>query len=132
MASSVASLVPVERPVAVRRAAALLAVEGAALTVIGVVDGVATVVGEPDDRVASLGVAVFALAGGLLLLVLGRALARGRGWPRSPAVVLQLLAFPVGIGFAQGGVWVPAVVVLLLAAVTLVHLVLAGPAVAEG
>ena len=113
--------------VASQRASWLLLVEGAALTVIGLVDGVATVVGDPDDRAASLGVALFAVAGGLLLLGLGRAVGRGRGWARTPAIVLQLLAFPVGTGLAQGRVWAAAVPVFLLAGATLYHLVVAGP-----
>ena len=36
--------------------------------------------------------------------------------PRAPAVVLQLLALPVGVGLVQGRVWLAAVPVLLLAA----------------
>ena len=113
--------------VASHRASLLLLVEGAALGVIGVADGIATVVGEPDDRVASLGVAVFAVAGAVLLLALGRAVGRRRGWARSPAVVLQLLAFPVATGLLQGGVWAAAVPVFLLAGATLYHLIVAGP-----
>ena len=113
--------------VASQRASWLLLVEGAVLTLIGLVDGVATVVGDPDDRAASLGVALFAVAGGLLLLGLGRAVRRGRGWARTPAIVLQLLAFPVATGLAQGRVWAAAVPVFLLAGATLYHLVVAGP-----
>jgi hypothetical protein len=117
----------VDPVVASHRASWLLLVEGAGLTVVGLADGIATVVGDPDDRAASLGVALFAVAGGLLLLGLGRAVRRRRGWARSPAVVLQLLAFPVGTGLAQGGVWAAAVPVFLLAGATLYHLVLVGP-----
>jgi hypothetical protein len=117
----------VDPAVASHRASLLLLVEGAALTVIGLVDGVATVVGEPDDRAASLGVALFAVAGGLLLLGLGRAVGRRRGWARSPGIVLQLLAFPVATGLVQGRVWAAAIPVFLLAGATLYHLVVAGP-----
>jgi hypothetical protein len=109
------------RPTAVRRAAALLAVEGVALTVLGVVDGVATVVGTPDDRTSSLMLALFAVATGVLLLLLARAVDRLQHWARSPAIVLQLLALPVGTGLAQGRVWVVAVPVFLLAGATLFH-----------
>jgi hypothetical protein len=111
---------------AVRRCAALLLVEGVALLVVGVVDGVATAVGSPTDRGLSYTVASFALAGGGVLLLLARAIDRRKGWARSPAVVLQLLALPVGVGLAQGGVWLAAVPVLLLAATTLWQLFAAG------
>ncbi len=113
---------------AARRASWLLLVEAVALVVIGIVDGIATLAGEPDDRAASLGVAAFAVAGGALLALLGRAMGRGRGWARTPALVLQLLAFPVATGLAQGGVWLAAVPLFLLAGATSYHLIVAGRA----
>ena len=115
---------------AARRASLLLMGEGAALLVVGVVDGIATVAGEPEDRAASLGVAAFAVAGGVLLALLGRAVGRARGWARTPALVLQLLAFPVATGLAQGGVWAAAVPLFLLAGATSYHRLVAAPAVA--
>jgi hypothetical protein len=121
----IATVATVDPSAAARRASWLLLAEGAALLVVGVVDGVATVLGEPDDRAASLGVAAFAVAGGALLGVLGRAVGRGRGWARTPALVLQLLAFPVATGLAQGGVWIAAVPLFLLAGATSYHLVAA-------
>ena len=101
------------------RAALLVAVEGLALTVLGLAYGAAGVLGEPFDRTATLLEAAFAvLAGGLVLLV-ARGLWQVRGWARSPAVVLQLLALPVGVGLVQGRVWIAAVPVLGLAAAVL-------------
>ena len=108
---------------AVRRGAVLLGVEAVALLVIGVAFVVATATGSPDNRGLSYGVAGFAVAGGVVLLLLARAVDRRQGWARSPAVVLQLLAVPVGIGFLQGGLWAAGVPVLLLAAATLWHLI---------
>ncbi|CAA9343835.1 MAG: hypothetical protein AVDCRST_MAG07-2559 [uncultured Frankineae bacterium] len=99
----------------VARAAALVALEGVALAVLGTVYGVAGVVGEPLDRTATLIEAGFAVVAGVLLLLVARGLARVRGWSRAPAVVAQLLALPVGVGLVQGRVWVAAVPVLLLA-----------------
>lgn len=113
---------------AVRRAAALLVVEGVALAVLGVVFAVATAVGTPTNRGLSFGVAGFAVATGAVLVLLARAVDGRRSWARSPAVVLQLLAFPVGVGLLQGRVWVAGLPVLLLAGATLWHLVTAGPA----
>jgi len=113
---------------AVRRAAVLLAVEGVALGVVGAVDAVATAIGSPTDRALSFVVAAFALLTGAVLVLLGRAIHRRRGWARSPSVVLQLLALPVGVGLLQGHVWAAGGPVLLLAGATLWHLVAAGPA----
>jgi hypothetical protein len=103
-------------------------VEGVALVLVGVVDGIATATGKPADRAASLGIALFAVAGGALLALLGRAVAATRGWARTPALVLQLLAFPVATGLAQGGVWLASVPLFLLAGATSYHLILGGRA----
>ena len=100
------------------------------LLVIGVVDAIATVAGDPDDRAASLGVALFAVAGGVLLGWLGVAVGRVRSWARTPAIVLQLLAFPVATGLAQSGVWLAAVPLFVLAGATTYHLVVSGRAFA--
>ena len=108
----------------VTRAALLVGFEGAALTVLGVGYGVAGVVGEPFDRLATLLEAGFAVVVGLLVLAVARGLHQIRGWSRSPAVVLQLLALPVGVGLAQGGVWYAAVPVLGMAGAVLYQLLL--------
>jgi hypothetical protein len=108
---------------AVRRGALLLAVEGVVLLVVGVVFAIATATASPDNRGLSFTVAGFALGGGAVLLLLARAVDRRQGWARSPSVVLQLLALPVGIGFLQGGHWAAGVPVLLVAVATLAHVI---------
>ena len=100
---------------AVTRAALLVAVEAAALSVLGAGYAVAGAVGDPFDRTATLLEGGFCLLAGLLVLLVARGLLRVQGWSRSPAVVLQLLALPVGYGLAQGRVWWAAVPVLGLA-----------------
>ena len=110
----------------VRRAAVLLALEAVVLLVVGVVFAIATAAGEPDNRGLAFGVAGFAVAGGVVLLLLARAIDRSQGWARSPALVLQLLALPVGIGFLQGRHWAVGVPVLLVAVVTLWHVLRSG------
>ena len=106
----------------VTRAALLVGVEGAALTVLGLGYGVAGVVGEPFDRLGTLIEAAFVVLVGLLVLLVARGMTRAAGWSRSPAVVLQLLAVPVGVGLVQGQVFYAAVPVLGLAAGVLYHL----------
>ena len=92
-----------------------MAVEGGALVVLGVAYGVAGVVRQPFDRTATLLEAAFAVLAGVLVLLVARGLARVQGWSQAPAVVVQLLALPVGVGLVQGRVWLAAVPVLLLA-----------------
>ena len=99
----------------VARAALLVGVEGLALVVIGLWYGAAGVVGDPFDRTATLLEAGITVVAGVLVLLVARGLAQVRGWARAPAVVVQLLALPVGYGLVQGQVWVAAVPVLLLA-----------------
>lgn len=104
------------------RAAVLVGVEGAALVVLGTGYGIAGLLGEPFDRAATLLEAGFAVLAGVLVLLVARGLLRVAGWARSPAVVLQLLALPVGAGLVQGGVWYAAVPVLGLAGAVLYQL----------
>lgn len=98
-----------------KRAAALVGLQGAALVLLGVAYGVAGLLGEPFDRTATVLEALLAVGAGLLVLLVARGLWRTQGWARSPAVVVQLLALPVGVGLVQGRVWYAAVPVLVLA-----------------
>jgi hypothetical protein len=109
----------VSRRSPVALAAALVAVEGLALAVLGLGYGVAGVVADPFDRTATLLEAGLTVLVGVLVLLVARGLADVRGWARSPAVVLQLLALPVGYGLVQGQVWFAAVPVLGLAGAVL-------------
>jgi hypothetical protein len=108
------------------RAALLVGLEGALLVVLGAGYGVAGLAGEPFDRAATLLEAGFAVLAGVLVLLVARGLHRRRGWSRAPAVVLQLLALPVGVGLVQGRVWYAAVPVLALAVLVLYQLATPG------
>ncbi|MBC7375035.1 MAG: hypothetical protein H7323_13690 [Frankiales bacterium] len=99
----------------VTRAAVLVAAQGLALMALGTAYGVAGAVGDPFDRAATLLEAGLAVLAGSVLLLVARGLQGVRGWSRSPAVVLQLLALPVGAGLVQGGIYYAAVPVLGLA-----------------
>ena len=105
-----------------RRAALRVALEGAALALLGLGYGVAGVLGEPFDRLATVLEALFTVVLGVGLLLVARALAAARRWAMAPAVLTQLLALPVGVGLVQGEVWYAAVPVLLLAVAVLAHL----------
>lgn len=106
----------------VRRIAQLLAVQGVALVVLGVVYAVVSATGRPENQLgAELAAAVLVVLG-VVVLLLARATAAGRTWPRTPAVVVNVIALPVGLGLLQGHLYVAGVVVLL-PAVTLLWLV---------
>ncbi|MCU1691604.1 MAG: Integral rane protein [Frankiales bacterium] len=106
----------------VRRAALLVAAEGVGLVGVGLAYAVAGLLGQPEDRLGTELGAAIAVVVGVLLLLVARALDARRAWARSPAVVVQLFALPVGYGLAQGRVWVAAAVVLGLAVAVLLQL----------
>ena len=97
-----------------RRLAALLALEGALLVALGVVYAAVSCYGAKDRAAAELAAGAAVLAGAVLL-VLARAAARGRGWSRSPAVVLNVFPFPIALGVVQAGDWWAALPLLGLA-----------------
>ena len=88
----------------VRRLALLLAFEGVALLVVGVGYGVAGL-SSSGDRAAIELAALAAAVAGVVLLALARAADRTRPWCRSPAVVLNIFPFPLGLSQLQAGVW---------------------------
>lgn len=87
---------PARAPRTVRLAAALVAVEGLALVGLAVAEAVSTVVSDAASISLALVTAALAAAGGALLLWLARLLLDLRPAARSPAVVVQLIALPVG------------------------------------
>lgn len=105
-----------------RRAAALVALEGAALAVVGVVFALRAATGEPDDRSGSIGIGLLALAAGLALLPVARGLDQVRTWPWAPAILAQVLIGVIAVGALQGGLWVVAVPLGLLAGTVLYQL----------
>ena len=109
-------------PTPVRRAALLVIGEGAALALLGAVYAVSGVVGEPEDRVATVLTGVFAVAVGLVLVAVGRALGQARGWALSPAVLAQMFLLVVASGLVQGRVYAIAVPLLLVAGTVLASL----------
>lgn len=111
------------RPAALVTAAALAAVEGAALVGAGLFYAIRGALGDAESTAgAELGALLIAGLGAVLLLA-ARGLLRGRRWAVSPVMVVQLLAVPVGLSLLSGGVWPAAVVVLGLAGATLAALV---------
>lgn len=108
------------------RAGLLVALEGLVLVGLGIVYAVAGVLGDAQSIVgAELGAGLIAASGGLLLL-LARALARRRGWARSPVVVVQVLVLLTGLSLLPTGVWPAAVAAMALAVLVLYQLATPG------
>ncbi len=109
---------PGPRPTRLTVVAALAAVEGLALVVVGLVLAVRALLGDGELRSA--------LTGGLTLVALGvipLAAARGllarRSWSRGPAIITQILALPVAWQFLQAdSVLIPGGVVLAVVAIS--------------
>jgi len=112
----------VKLPTPLRRAAVLVAVEGAGIALVGVVYAVLGLLGHPEDRLATVLAGVLGLGVGLALLLAGRGLAAGRGWSLAPGVLAQLFLLVVGAGLLQGHVYAVGVLLLLLAVGTLSQL----------
>ncbi|MEU0332611.1 hypothetical protein [Streptomyces sp. NPDC006193] len=115
------------RPRRLTYAAALTALEGAALVVGGLWVLVLGLTGEPDGRqqAVTLGITLAVLA--LLPLLAARGLLLRRSWSRGPAVITQLMALPVAYSLLQAdSMAVPAGIALAVVAVATLVLVVNG------
>ncbi|WP_199487474.1 hypothetical protein [Actinomadura spongiicola] len=107
-----------KRPITVRAAAALEALEGAGAIGFGVYTGVETATGAAVDEASAIGVTVLALAGGLGMLACARGLLRADQWSRAPTVLTQLFALPIAWSLWQSerpAIAIPMGVVAVLA-----------------
>ncbi|MGW2728397.1 hypothetical protein [Streptomyces sp. NPDC001494] len=89
------------RPRRLTCAAALTALEGAALVIGGVWILVLALTGAPDDRQQAVTGGITLLVLALLPLLAARGLLLRRGWSRGPAVITQLMALPVAYNLLQ-------------------------------
>lgn len=114
---------PVDPPGTLRLAAGLVAVEAIGLLVVAAVLAGLAFVHNSNRLWAALAIVGFALLGGLVLAGCARGLLRLRPSARSPVVLIQLLALPVGYSLGiQAGRPLAGVPILLLAAAVLVVL----------
>lgn len=106
------------RPGRLIAAAALVALEGAALVVAGGAMLVPGLTGDSEDMTSGVtgGVTLIALA--LLPLIAARGLLLRRGWSRGPAVITQIMALPVAYNLLRAdSVAIPAGIALAVVAV---------------
>ncbi|WP_244502262.1 hypothetical protein [Streptomyces oceani] len=109
------------RPARIVTAAVLTALEGVVIAGFGLASLVMLFTGDPDGTTQALTLSLTVLALSVLPLLAAQGLRRLRSWSRGPAMIIQLLALPVGWQMAQnGGVWL--VGGLVIGAVALVAL----------
>ena len=89
---------------------ALVVLEGLGLVALGIVEGVA------GRNAPSVTAAAFAVLVGFVLLLLARALARGKGWARGPVVALNLFPVLLGGPLVTAGTWWVGIPLVLLGA----------------
>jgi hypothetical protein len=87
-----------------------------------------SVTGDPDSLGRALLGAVLAVSGALVLFLCGRALLRVRPAARTPIVVLELLALPVGYSLAFQAGRIAYGGPILLAALAVLYLLFTPPA----
>lgn len=90
----------VRTPAPLRAAAVLVGLESAGLVVAAAVLSIKIVVGHPDSLARALLEVAMALLGAAMLGLGARGLLHLRAPARTPVVVLQLLALPVGYSLA--------------------------------
>ena len=115
-------------PTQVRAAVVLVAAQSLALAAAAVVLVVKTLAGTPDSVGRALFGAAMALLGAVVLLACARGLLALRPASRTPVVVLELLALPVGysLGFQAGRVGYGAPIVF--SALVVLYLLFTPPA----
>ena len=105
-------------PTALRAAAVLVALEGAAATFAAVGFGIAALAGHPSDRATALTLAAVLLVLGLGLLLVARGLARQRPAAGTPAYLAQF--FTLVVAYYQRHTLVAVTVVLGVVAIATV------------
>ncbi|HEX5568555.1 MAG TPA: hypothetical protein VFY14_16800 [Streptomyces sp.] len=120
------------RPARITAAAVLLAVQGVVVAGLGVGMLVMTLTGSgAEDATQALAGAATVLLLAVLPLVAARGLWTLRRWSRGPAMIVQLMALPVGWQMAQnGGVWLVGGVAISLTALVVLGCVV-NPTVTE-
>jgi predicted alternative tryptophan synthase beta-subunit len=91
------------RPATLSAAAAVEALEGAAVLAIGLYVGVEAIIGRPHDLASAVALALMAVLAGIGILAVGRGLWQVRRWGRAPALLTQIFAVIVAVSMIQSG-----------------------------
>jgi hypothetical protein len=115
-------------PGPVRAAVVIVALQALGLVAAAAFLLIESVTGDPDSLGRALLGAVLAVSGALVLFFCGRALLRVRPAARTPIVVLELLALPVGYSLAFQAGRIAYGGPILLAALAVLYLLFTPPA----
>jgi hypothetical protein len=96
-------------------AAAIEALEGIAVTVVGLYVGIEAIAGSPNDLASAVVLALMAVAAGVAIAAVGRGLWQARRWARAPALLTQIFALIAGISMIQSRRQVLGIVLIALA-----------------
>jgi putative Mn2+ efflux pump MntP len=99
--------------------ATLLHVEAAALFALGAFMLIKAIGNHLEAPLALAGVVIFAILGGLALLLCARGFRAGRNYGRAPAILLNLIALGVAYFQVQAHLWLAAVPMGVIAFITL-------------
>lgn len=101
---------PTAVPFPLKLAAALVALEGVVVAVLGIAEAVTI---DTDRLTLGLTTAAFLLAYGVALVLVGRGLYRTSPWSRGPAVLAQLIQLGLAWSFWGGATrWISVVLAL--------------------
>jgi hypothetical protein len=103
------------RPITLSAAAAIEAVEGAAVLAVGLFVGIEAIIGSPNDLASALVLALMAIAAGIGIIAVGRGLWQTRRWARAPALLTQIFAVIAAISMIQSKRQAVGVVLIALA-----------------
>jgi hypothetical protein len=103
------------RPITLSAAAAVEAVEGAAVLAVGLFVGIEAIIGSPNDLASAVVLALMAVAAGIGIIAVGRGLWQTRRWARAPALLTQIFAVIAAISMIQSRRQAVGVVLIALA-----------------
>ena len=103
------------RPATLSAAAAIEAVEGAAVLAVGLFVGIEAIIGSPNDLASAVVLSLMAVAAGIGIIAVGRGLWQARRWARAPALLTQIFAVIAAISMIQSRRQVLGVVLVALA-----------------
>ncbi|WP_371783169.1 hypothetical protein [Streptosporangium subroseum] len=110
------------RPMTLTVAAAIMGLEGVTALILGGYVGVETVIGKPADLISSIFVAGFGILVGAVLLRVAWGMIQVDRWTRSPGVLTQIFALPVGVTLIQSDQQAIGIPLIAIAVIGLVAL----------
>lgn len=82
-------------------AAAVEALEGAAVLAAGLYVGVEAIIGRPHDMASAIALALMAVLAGVCVILVGRGLWQVRRWGRAPALLTQIFAVIAAVSMIE-------------------------------